>query len=279
MRVKFGTAIVEIHSNDSECGDYIQQCYRDFAVNTGVVDFAIELVGQRAKRLGTDSFVRGDEHQLQLYKPFDHDYVDITVLNDERRSRLGIMLPLSIRDHCLTIEYGIRVSLFRLFFDRGLILFHCAGVKTGEVVTLFGGPSGAGKTTAAANLSRTGILNDDTMLLDTNAEVPYAYSTPYVSTSGIKPVPGEGVLGSIYLVKQDSAIYVRDIPNTEKIRSLLENTFLLGFMLKREITMYQRMLRNIGKIVHTVTIQELHLQNNDQFASLITGGKTPKGVD
>lgn len=117
---------------------------------------------------------------------------------------------------------GIFRKLRKASFDKYLV--HGCGIHDGNKCYLFTGPSGSGKTTVASLAEGRKILNDETVLIGRNGDGFCLAGTPF--DGGVSERSNDSHrLSSIFFLKHDRQVTVRELKEVETYKRLLAQVF------------------------------------------------------
>ena len=126
----------------------------------------------------------------------------------------------------MSVDSLLRICFAQLLAARGGLMFHAAGIATGDVGHVFFGPSGSGKTTVC-QLSAPGrrILCDEIVAVRPEGAGARLYGTPFAGAWGDSLAEDVPLRGMFWL-KQAARHRVVPLEDATAVRALLESAVI-----------------------------------------------------
>lgn len=126
----------------------------------------------------------------------------------------------------MTVDSFLRICFAQLLAARGGLMFHAAGIATGDAGYVFFGPSGSGKTTVCqvSALSRR-ILCDEIVAVRPEGPGARLYGTPFAGAWGDSLAEDVPLRGMFWL-KQAPVHRVVPLEDATAVRALLESAVI-----------------------------------------------------
>lgn len=179
----------------------LERYYYNFKSNLSDADYYI-YIKKMESPLQNGIYCKDDCYNIVYNNQFNpSEYISVYINLKNKYSIIYYDILSDILENRFNWEFNFRVAIYIYMLYNNQVLIHAAGIAKDNMGYLFLGASGAGKTTAARNSlkSHFSILNDDTMIIYKYKENYYIASTPYLSTSGIKPINRTVLLKSLFL--------------------------------------------------------------------------------
>ncbi|MFP4418487.1 MAG: hypothetical protein ACLFSB_14560 [Chitinispirillaceae bacterium] len=112
----------------------------------------------------------------------------------------------------------------------GRLMMHASGVRKKDIVLVFSGRSGIGKSTTAKRFCARGwqLLNDECIIVERNQKNMVAASTPFCRLELMETCnQNEGKLSALFFLKHARRHAIKEMTKRERIVSLASNSFLL----------------------------------------------------
>jgi len=174
LALQFGDVRIDVHTNSKELTDRLMTYYRDFPASDGKPMIEVTAIEMLPLQLG--------QIALRIKEPdpgkskIKEEYADLADGRIVRKRLTGMVFVFGGDRHvalgpCIQndnqIVNFINNRHIELLIRRGCLLFHAAGVATGERGLAISGFSGTGKSTLALHIMRSGtnfISNDRIMV-------------------------------------------------------------------------------------------------------------------
>ncbi len=157
-------------------------------------------------------------------------------------------------------------SLLLLYFlkNKGGLLLHASAVISNEQAYAFTGVSGIGKTTMAKIWKESGysVINDDRVILRLIDGVVKIYNNPMPY---YKQEPKESVLNKIFLLKQTSENYSKELSGVVAFSNVMGN-FIQQFYNKEMVKSH---LEYLERVLSCLKIYELGFKPDSEIIALI----------
>lgn len=126
----------------------------------------------------------------------------------------------------MTVDSFLRICFAQLLAARGGLMFHAAGIATGDAGYVFFGPSGSGKTTVCqvSALSHR-ILCDEIVAVRPEGQGARLYGTPFAGAWGDSLAEDVPLRGMFWL-KQAPVHRVVPLEDATAVRALLESAVI-----------------------------------------------------
>jgi hypothetical protein len=218
----------------------------------------IDLTGEGLRTSREDTETNFQDGVLHFSAEGYKGYID-------EKARYGY-LRLSSMQPVEDIDYFIRNIFALLIHQKGGVLMHTAGIVRNDKTYLFFGHSGSGKTTICkASKDEFKILNDDLILLFPQNENWFAYGTPFWNPTQIKPNNYSAPVTSMYLLKQDSRVYTKEITSGKAIAALISNVPVIP----QDPIRSSKLFDLLSEIQRNIPIYELHFLPDNSFWDVI----------
>lgn len=123
----------------------------------------------------------------------------------------------------MTVDSFLRICFAQLLAARGGLMFHAAGIATGEAGYVFFGPSGSGKTTICQlSAASRRILCDEIIAVRPEGRGARLYGTPFAGAWGDSLAEDVPLRGMFWL-KQATRHRVVPLDDATAVRALLES--------------------------------------------------------
>ena len=168
------------------------------------------------------------------------------------------------------VEYFLRVVLALFALPRGGLLIHCAALKHSDLVYLFIGQSGSGKSTVVAlsrEAGRATALGDDLILIRRHGEAWQAYGTPFWNLQTIAR-EGQNEIGPvarIYKLIQDRAVFVEPAGRAAATAELVANCPIVN----DQPGLLPGLIDRCRDIAAAIPVERLHFRKDDSFWDVI----------
>ena len=145
-------------------------------------------------------------------------------------------------------------------------LIHAASVEKDGSAFLFAGQPQAGKSTVARLSHQYRVLTDDFSIVRKCGSRFYCFGSPFWGHVEIKGgnihADGKGIpIRSLFLIKQDNTVYIRNVDRNEACVRLLQNILALS----RNAAINTEILRIADDFSSRVPIKILHFRRDDSF--------------
>ncbi len=176
------------------------------------------------------------------------------------------------------LDYFLRTLYALLAYQRGGLLIHAAGLQdpADGRVYLFTGQSGSGKSTVVALSPWAIALSDDLILLRPQGAHWTAYGTPFwnIETGRRTGQTCSGPVAGVYLLVQDSQVYLEALSPGRATAALAANCPILNADVERLPGLLQRCLA----VAIATPVQRLHFRKDPGFWDLLIERAGPRAT-
>ena len=168
------------------------------------------------------------------------------------------------------VEYFLRVVLALFALPRGGLLIHCAALKRSDLVYLFTGQSGSGKSTVVAlsrEAGRATALGDDLILIRREGDAWQAHGTPFwnLQTAEREGQNEIGRVARIYKLIQDRTVFVEPTGRAAATAELVANCPIVN----DQPALLPGLIDRCRDIAAAIPVERLHFRKDDSFWDVI----------
>jgi hypothetical protein len=167
-------------------------------------------------------------------------------------------------------EYFLRIALALFALPRGGLLIHCAALKRSDLVYLFVGQSGSGKSTVVRlshAAERAIALGDDLIMIRRECDAWQAYGTPFWNLqTGDRGGQQEcGRVAQIYKLVQDRSVFVEPMGGAAATAELIANCPVVN----DQLALLPGLIDRCRSITAAIPVARLHFRKDDTFWDVI----------
>lgn len=266
MHLRIAGWIVELRVSPRSLARPMAARYEAFRVPAGVPDLHVEVENRPAEAAGASVnslgvlqarlTAKGDKYLLD--SPDHYGMIDLS----QGRAAFRLRSP----DPSPVVEYFLRIALALFALSRDGLLIHCAALKRENLVYLFIGQSGSGKSTVVAlsrAAGRAAALGDDLIVLRSEGEGWQAYGTPFwnFQTTSHDGQHETGRVARIYKLIQDRTVFVEPMGRAAGTAELVANCPVVN----GHVDLLPAVLERCGAIAGALGVERLHFLKDASF--------------
>ncbi len=166
------------------------------------------------------------------------------------------------------ISWIIRFIIQRDLLIRRIIFLHCSAIIYKNQLLVFLGKSGAGKSTIYNNFPKKSRFTNDILIIKIDESNTIGYFSPFEKEILINKKKLFYKVRSLFLLKKDNYLKIKNINQKKLINLFLEDNFLNVFFKKdKKITIIEKQmfLRLIVNFLKTVSFFQLNFSKGFNY--------------
>ncbi len=157
----------------------------------------------------------------------------------------------------------LRTLLSVVIVEKGGLAIHSSCLRQKDRAYIFSGQSGAGKSTVVKLTDEPVLYSDEITLVRKNASGDFIlHHSPFRSEFFTPYAPPVGNIAGLFLLKQDSRVFIEHLPKTNALLQLLANIF---FPVTGNNPMAEKVFSLCCDFLNQVPAAELHFKKDNTF--------------
>lgn len=144
-------------------------------------------------------------------------------------SRTGIINTPIKPDNFGEFNYNFKLLFSRIALEKKMLLLHASSLLINGRVHVFIGPKGAGKSTITKLADGYLATSDDSILVGSENEEVYAYTTPFVEKEKSFYEPRKNPVSAVYAIHRSKKNKIVKVNKKDALRLWLKNTYLFSY--------------------------------------------------